>query len=128
MNIPACLEYLSPGAEWSLTQNDYATLKWIGPGEKPILAELEAAWLAAQRASVVVSFRSLAFTLQSLGLYAQVKAAALSTTEGEIWWNTAQSTMVSRGHPFVATLGESLGQTPEQLDAIFAAALKLPQA
>lgn len=77
--------------------------------------------------SIVVTFRSLAFALQSLGLYEQVKAAALSTAEGEIWWNTVQSTMVPRDHPFVAALGESLGQTPEQLDAVFAAALKLPQ-
>jgi hypothetical protein len=71
---------------------------------------------------VVVTFRSLAFALRAAGLYAQVKAAALSTEEGEIWWNTAQSTTVQRDHPFVAALGAAIGQTPEQLDAIFAAA------
>lgn len=81
----------------------------------------------ASQASVVVTFRSLAFTLQEMGLYEQVKAAALSSTEGEIWWNTVQSSTVPRDHPFVAALGESLDQTTEQLDVIFAAALKLPQ-
>jgi hypothetical protein len=72
---------------------------------------------------VVVSFRSLAFALLQTGLYEQVKTAALATPEGEIWWNTAQSTTVHRDHPFVIALGVAIGQTPEQLDAIFASAL-----
>lgn len=71
---------------------------------------------------VVVPFRSLAFALLEAGLYEQVKAAALATPEGEIWWNTAQSTTVQRDHPFVASLASAVGQTPEQIDAIFAAA------
>ena len=71
---------------------------------------------------VVVSFRALAFVLNEAGLYQQVKAASMSSIEGEIWWNTAQSTTVQRDHPFVAALGAATGQTPQQLDAIFAAA------
>jgi len=71
---------------------------------------------------VVVSFRSLAFALLEAGLYRQVKDAALATDEGEIWWNTAQSTTVHRDHPFVNTLGANIGQTAEQLDTIFASA------
>lgn len=71
---------------------------------------------------VVVSFRSLAFALLQAGLYEQVKTAALATTEGEIWWSTAQSTTVQRDHPFVIALGNAIGQTPEQIDAIFASA------
>ena len=74
---------------------------------------------------VVVSFRALAFVLNEAGLYQQVKTAAMSSIEGEIWWNTAQSTTVQRSHPFVAALGQAIGQTPEQLDAIFAAAQTL---
>ena len=72
---------------------------------------------------VVVSFRALAFALLEAGLYDQVKDAALSTPQGEIWWNTAQSTTVQRDHPFVIALGNAIGQTPEQIDAIFASAL-----
>ena len=71
---------------------------------------------------VIVSFRALAFVLNEAGLYQQVKIAAMSSIEGEIWWNTAQSTTVQRDHPFVAALGAATGQTPQQLDAIFAAA------
>jgi hypothetical protein len=71
---------------------------------------------------VVVSFRSLAFALLQAGLYEQVKTAALATAEGEIWWSTAQSTTVQRDHPFVIALATAIGQTPEQIDVIFASA------
>jgi hypothetical protein len=74
---------------------------------------------------VVVSFRALAFVINEAGLYQQVKIAAMSSIEGEIWWNTAQSTTVQRDHPFVAALGAAIGQAPEQLDALFAAAQTL---
>jgi hypothetical protein len=91
--------------------------------------EVECGWIKngdewiAPVVPVVVSFRSLAFALLQAGLYQQVKSAALATPEGEIWWNTAQSTTVHRDHPFVIELGAAIGQTPEQLDAIFASAL-----
>lgn len=71
---------------------------------------------------VVVSFRALAFALLEAGLYPQVKAAALATPQGEIWWSTAQSTTVQRDHPFVIALATAIGQTPEQIDALFATA------
>ena len=81
-------------------------------------------WAVVERPvePVIVTFRALAFVLNQAGLYQQVKAAAMSSIEGEIWWNTAQSTTVQRDHPFVAALGQAIGQTSEQLDAIFAAA------
>jgi len=91
--------------------------------------EVECGWIKngdewiAPVAPVIVSFRALAFALLQAGLYPQVKAAALATPEGEIWWNTAQSTTVHRNHPFVIALGFAIGQTPEKLDVIFASAL-----
>jgi hypothetical protein len=74
---------------------------------------------------VIVPFRSLAFALLQAGLYEQVEAAALTTVEGKIWWQTAQSTTVQRDHPFVIALALAIGQTPEQIDAIFAAAAQI---
>jgi hypothetical protein len=123
INIPLVLQLIRPNAEWSLNGEIYSGLEWFGPGDKPTLAEIEAAWDSRPAAPVVVSFRSLAFALLQAGLYEQVKTAALATPEGEIWWNTAQSTTVHRDHPFVIALGAAIGQTPEQLDAIFASAL-----
>ncbi|MCX6840222.1 MAG: hypothetical protein NTX35_20775, partial [Verrucomicrobia bacterium] len=63
--------------------------------------------------------------LLQAGLYEQVKTAALATTEGEIWWHTAQSTTVQRDHPFVIALATTVGQTPAQIDTIFATAQTL---
>jgi hypothetical protein len=123
MDLSLAIAYAYPSAEWSLSGNDYDTLVWHGPGLKPTLADIQAAWEAKPEPPVVVSFRSLAFALLQAGLYEQVKTAALSTIEGEIWWSTAQSTTVQRDHPFVISLATAIGQTPEQLDAIFASAL-----
>jgi len=122
MDIPQVIQHIRPGAEWSCGDT-YESIIWNGQGEKPTLAELQEAWESMPVAPVVVSFRSLAFALLQAGLYEQVKAAALSTTEGEIWWSTAQSTTVHRDHPFVIALAAAIGQTPEQIDAIFASAL-----
>jgi len=71
---------------------------------------------------IIVSFRALAFALEAAGLYSSVKAAALATTEGEIWWETAKSSTVARDHPFVAQLQSVLGKTDAEIDAIFDAA------
>ena len=123
MDISLAISYAYPSAEWSLSGNDYNTLIWHGPGEKPTLADIQSAWDSKPADPIIVSFRSLAFALLQAGLYEQVKTAALATTEGEIWWNTAQSTTVQRDHPFVIALATAIGQTPEQIDAIFASAL-----
>lgn len=123
MDLSLAITHAYPSAEWSLSGNDYDTLIWHGPGEKPTLAELQTAWDSKPAPPVIVSFRSLAFALLQAGLYEQVKIAALATTEGEIWWNTAQSTTVQRDHPFVIALAAAIGQTQEQIDAIFASAL-----
>ena len=44
MNLPAAIGHARPNAQWSLTNEDYSTLQWIGPGEPPTMEELEAAW------------------------------------------------------------------------------------
>jgi hypothetical protein len=98
------------------------------PGDT-VYEELMECWIDAMQSQtliappIIVPFRALAFALLEAGLYEQVKTAALATTEGEIWWNTAQSTTVQRDHPFVIALATAIGQTPEQIDAIFASAL-----
>jgi hypothetical protein len=125
MDISIAIAYAYPLAEWSLSGNNYDTLIWHGPGAKPTLAELQSAWDSKPADPVVVSFRALAFALLEAGLYPQVKAAALATPQGEIWWNTAQSTTVQRDHPFVIALATAIGQTPEQIDALFATAQTL---
>ena len=48
MNIAESISFLRPDAEWSLNNNDYSTLQWIGPGPMPTIEELEMAWDAIQ--------------------------------------------------------------------------------
>ncbi len=123
MDLSLAIAHAYPSAEWSLSGNDYDTLIWHGPGEKPTLADIQAAWNSRPAEPVVVPFRALAFALLHAGLYPRVKATALSTTAGEIWWNTAQSATVQRDHPFVISLATAAGQTPAQIDALFATAI-----
>ena len=49
-NYPAVLTATHPGAQWSLSGNDYATLQWYDDTPKPTQAELDAAWPAVQQA------------------------------------------------------------------------------
>jgi hypothetical protein len=42
------LSAIRPGAEWSITDNDYATLEWYSDSPKPTKAELDAAWPQVQ--------------------------------------------------------------------------------
>jgi len=45
----AVLVATHPGAQWSLSSNDYATLVWHDDTPKPTQAELDAAWPAVQQ-------------------------------------------------------------------------------
>lgn len=49
MNIPIIIQHLRPGSQWSCSQT-YESLVWMGPGDKPTLAELQAAELPAEKA------------------------------------------------------------------------------
>ena len=44
----AVLQTNYPGAQWSLSGNDYATLEWYDDTPKPTQAELDAAWPQVQ--------------------------------------------------------------------------------
>jgi hypothetical protein len=49
-NYPLVLTANYPDAIWSLIGDSYDGLDWIGPGDKPSQAELDAAWPAVQQA------------------------------------------------------------------------------
>jgi hypothetical protein len=127
MNIPACLEHLRPGAEWGLTENDYASLEWIGPGEKPMLGEIEVAWGELQKAPPLeVTMTALRFALIDADLFTPVVNALNSPPDpkdklrAQTWWTTAQ--VVERNHPLVAQVAAVIGKTDTDIDKIFAAA------
>lgn len=61
-----------PGAQWSITGNDYNTLEWFDDTPKPTKEELDAAWPAVQYANQcaqVEAARLAAYEKQSDPLY-----------------------------------------------------------
>jgi len=61
-----------PGAQWSINANDYDSLDWIGPGDKPTQAELDAAWPAVEYAdayAAVEDARRAAYAAESDPLF-----------------------------------------------------------
>lgn len=63
-----------PGAQWSLSGNDYATLVWHDDTPKPTQAELDAAWPAVEQARMQVEVdrqRHAAYVAESDPLFFQ---------------------------------------------------------
>ena len=61
-----------PGTQWSLNDNDYATLEWFSNTPKPTQAELDAAWPQVDydnQYAVVEAARRVAYEQQSDGLF-----------------------------------------------------------
>ena len=54
----AILSDLYPGAEWSLSGNDPATLQWFSDGDAPTAATLDAAWPAVRDARAWAQVRA----------------------------------------------------------------------
>ena len=68
--------------------------------------------------------RQIRQVLTAVGLRAAVEAAvAAGSQDLRDWWEF--STIIERTHPEVIAMGAALGQTPEQLDALFTAGAAL---
>lgn len=87
-----------PESEWSLNANDYDSLDWIGPGDKPSKAELDAAWptVEYQRAYTdVENARRAAYAAQSDPLFFEWQRG--DGTE-QAWLNAVAA--VKAAHPY----------------------------
>jgi hypothetical protein len=61
-----------PGSQWTLNNNDYATLQWLSDTPKPTQAQLDAAWPEvdyANQIAIVEANRRAAYEEQSDGLF-----------------------------------------------------------
>ena len=90
MNIPMILNYLRPGAEWSLDGDDFAGLTWLDETIKPTEPEIVAAEAGAvaaiaakeqvvreARAAALAHARSLGFTDEMIAvMYPNLGSAA----------------------------------------------------
>jgi len=61
-----------PGAQWTLNGDTYDGLTWLGPGDQPTQAELDAAWPAVDyqnQVTAVENARRAAYEAQSDPLF-----------------------------------------------------------
>jgi hypothetical protein len=68
----AVLQANYAGAEWSIADNDYATLEWFSASTKPTQAELDAAWPTVDynnQVAAVETTRRTQYETQSDGLF-----------------------------------------------------------
>ena len=92
-----------------------------------LIAEVEAAHVPVPPAPPVIpscSPRQIRQVLTAAGLRTAVETAvAAGSQDLKDWWEF--STVIERHHPEVIAMGAALGQTPEQLDALFTAGAAL---
>ena len=72
VDYSAVLNAKYAGNEWSINDNDYATLEWYSATPKPTQAELDAAWPQVDydnQYAAVETARRIAYEQQSDGLF-----------------------------------------------------------
>lgn len=72
IDYTAVLSAKYPGNEWTLDNNDYATLNWMSSTPKPTQAELDALWPQVayeNQVAIVEAARRTAYEQQSDGLF-----------------------------------------------------------
>lgn len=99
---------VAPPAYDSVTQGCF----WRGQGWEVATATPAATHIAP------ISPRQIRQALTRANLRSQVEAAvAAGNQDLKDWWEFA--TVFERDHPMVVSMGDSLGQTPAQLDALW---------
>jgi hypothetical protein len=87
-----------PGTQWSLNNNDYATLKWYSDSDQPTQAELDAAWPQVDydnQVAAVESARRVAYEQESDGLFFEWQRG----DNTEAVWRAAVA-KVKAAHPY----------------------------
>jgi hypothetical protein len=87
-NYIAVLEANYAGSEWSISENDYATLDWFSTTPKPTQAELDAQWPAVNynnQYAQVETTRRTQYEAQSDGLFFEWQRG----TNTQAAWETA---------------------------------------
>jgi hypothetical protein len=98
IDYTAVLNAKYPGTQWSLNNNDYATLEWYSNSTKPTQAELDAAWPQVDydnQVAAVESARRVAYEQESDGLFFEWQRG--DNTEAA--WRAAVA-KVKAAHPY----------------------------
>jgi hypothetical protein len=92
-----------PGAEWSISGNNYDTLEWFSQSTKPTQAELDAAWPQVDynnQVTAVETTRRLQYEAQSDGLFFEWQRG---TNTKEAWEAAVQA--VKNANPYPPSIG-----------------------
>ena len=87
------------GKEWSLSDNDYATLEWYSAGTAPTQAELDAAWPQVDynnQYAQVEATRRTQYEAQSDGIYFAWQRADATEIE---WRNAVAKVKADNPYP-----------------------------
>lgn len=98
MDIPAILTRNYPGAQWTLSGDDYEGLEWLDDSPKPTKKTLEQAWPAADlaiRMEAVERARQVAYRETSDPIFFEYQRG--DKTEAE-WLAAVQA--VKDAHPY----------------------------
>jgi hypothetical protein len=95
----AVLEANYPGAEWSISENDYDTLEWYSETPKPTQAALDSAWPQVNYDNEVASVektRRTQYEAQSDGLFFEWQRG---TNTKEAWEAAVQAVKDANPYP-----------------------------
>jgi hypothetical protein len=98
MDIPAVLTDKYPGAQWTLTGDDYEGLEWLDDSPKPTLKTLEGLWPEVQHAraiALVERARQAAYALEADPLFFQYQRGEVTEQE---WLDAVEA--VKTAHPY----------------------------
>ena len=103
INYAAILTANYPDSQWTLDNNDYATLVWLSAGTQPTQAELDAQWPTVDYNNQVLAVettRRTQYEAQSDGLFFEWQRG---TNTKEAWEAAVQA--VKDANPYPPTIG-----------------------
>jgi len=123
ISLPKVILYLRPNSKWSLKNNDYSTLNWEGPGNKPTEQEINDAWSDAEiywsRKTASLSKADFKLGLLSMGELQRVKDFIAQTGDERIVILWEDSDKFERLNKDLLEMSSQLGYTDAQLDELF---------
>lgn len=119
------LGYKWPGAEWSMSGDEYGTLAWLGGGKPPSEDKIRAfsseVDVLMMRDALKVTPLQFRLALDAAGLLDKCEeAVAAAPRSVQISWEYAVT--IERLNPFINQFAAVIGRTADEVDAIFEAA------
>jgi len=123
ISLPKVILYLRPNSKWSIKNNDYSTLNWEGPGNKPTEKEINDAWSDAEiywsRKTASLSKADFKLGLLNMGELQRVKDFIAQTGDERIVILWEDSDKFERLNKDLLEMSSQLGYTDAQLDELF---------